>query len=168
MMAMLIAGILPLLFISGCSTPAPRSSGPSPEELGPVISEARGEIINVRDVMITPTASTGAAARGTSSRMGTAAVMGAITGSPVPLVRGVSSVMIDAGRGRLDNRMGEEITVRLKNGNTVMVVQERSDPPMSLGEEVIVVTHGIAGRSEKIRVTREPDDPSAPIGARRL
>ena len=168
MTVLLIAGLWSLLFAAGCSTPAASSAGPSPEELGPVISEARGEIINVRDVMITPTASTGAAARGTSSRMGTAAVMGAITGSPVPLVRSVSSVMIDAGRGRLDNRMGEEITVRLKNGNTVMMVQERSDPPMSLGEEVIVVTRGRPGSSEKIHVTREPDDPSAPIGARRL
>lgn len=131
-----------------------------------MLREVRGEIINVRDVMITPTAATGTAARGTSSRMGTAAVLGAITGSPAPLVRGVSSVMTDAGRGKLDNHMGEEITVRLKNGDTVVVVQNRSDPPMSPGEIVIVVTTGDGSYSQKVRVVRQVEDNSAPIGAR--
>lgn len=154
--------------VSGCSSPSASSSASASglDESGPVLREVRGEIINVRDVMITPTAATGTAARGTSSRMGTAAVLGAITGSPAPLVRGVSSVMTDAGRGKLDNHMGEEITVRLKNGDTVVVVQNRSDPPMSPGEIVIVVTTGDGSYSQKVRVVRQVEDNSAPIGAR--
>lgn len=132
-----------------------------------MIREERGEIVGVRDVMITPAAAGARGTSGTGSRMDSAAVAGAITRSPVPLVRSVSSVMTDAGRGKLDNRMGEEITVRLTDGRVVRVVQDRITPPMSPGELVHVVTSGFPGSPEKIRVIREVEDTSAPIGARR-
>lgn len=163
----LIAGLFPLLLVLGCSSPATGSSDRSQEEFGPVISEEPGEIVSVRDVVITPASAGSRGAPATGTRMGTAAVAGAITRSPVPLVRSVSSVMTDAGRGKLDNHMGEEITVRLKGSRVVRVVQDRSTPPMSPGEPVLVVTSGFPGSPEKIRVIREVEDPSAPIGARR-
>lgn len=168
LLARLVAAVLPLpLLLSGCSSPPASSRASGPEEIGPVISQVPAEIVNVRDVMITPTDAAARGASGPGSRVGKAAALGAISGSPVPLVRVVSSVMSDAGHGKLDNRMGEEITVRVKGGGTMILVQDRSDPPMSPGELVTVVTSGAPGSPEKIRVVREVDDPSAPIGARR-
>jgi outer membrane lipoprotein SlyB len=66
----------------------------------------------------------------------------------------VGSVVGEAGGTKLDNVRGEEITVQLKDGQVVTVVQERSDPPMASGERVLVVTTGSSSNLQRVRVTR--------------
>ncbi|MES1167474.1 MAG: hypothetical protein ABUL68_05665, partial [Pseudomonadota bacterium] len=85
---------------------------------------------------------------------GSAAVVGAITGSPLAIASAVGSLVGEAGGSKLDNVRGEEITVQLKDGQVVTVVQERSDPPMAPGERVLVVTTGSSANLQRVRVTR--------------
>ena len=156
-----------MLFAVGCSSPAAKTPAYGQDEIGQALSRESGEIVSVRDVVITPTPAAARGTPGAGSQVGAAAVVGAITGSPVAIARAVGSVMGEAGGSKLDNKMGEEITVHLKSGRTVTVVQERSSPPLAPGEEIEMVTTGGAGSTQKVRVIRPLEDPSAPIGARR-
>lgn len=122
-----------------------------------------GEVIGVRDVIITPNSRSGS---GTGSRVGAAAMIGAITGSPMAIAGAVGSVMGENGGSKLDNKMGEEITVQLQGGPVIVVVQEQGNLPFISGERVQVVTTGASPYSQKARVVHEVQDASAPIGTR--
>ena len=138
----------------------------SQAETGQAISQQVGEVISVRDVIITPNSPASSGAPGAGSRVGSAAVIGAITGSPIAIASAVGSVMGESGGSKLDNKMGEEITVMLKGGQTVTVVQERGSVPLAPGERVQVVTSGASPYPQKVRVVRQSEDPLAPIGTR--
>ena len=148
-----LAGLVAAL--AGCSS-ATSSRTPvyTQAEIGQAISQQSGEILSVRDVIIAPNSTVSRGAQGAGSRIGGAAVVGAITGSPLAIASAVGSVVGEAGGSKLDNARGEEITVQLKDGQVVTVVQERSDPPMAPGERVIVVTTGSSANLQRVRVTR--------------
>lgn len=155
------------IFLAGCSSPSANTPVYSQAEIGQAINQQAGEIIGVRDVIITPNSATSRGAPGAGSRVGAAAVAGAIYGSPAAIASAVGSVVGEVGGSKLDNKMGEEITVQLKNGQVVTVVQERGDPPMALGESVLVVTTGGTGYStERVRVMRTDVLAAQPIGSR--
>jgi outer membrane lipoprotein SlyB len=149
----LLGGLLAAL--AGCSSAASsRTPIYTQAEIGQAISQQSGEILSVRDVIITPNSTVGRGAQGAGSRIGGAAVVGAITGSPLAIASAVGSVVGEAGGTKLDNVRGEEITVQLRDGQVVTVVQERSDPPMAPGERIVVVTTGSSANLQRVRVTR--------------
>ncbi|HWA08900.1 MAG TPA: hypothetical protein VG838_05470 [Opitutaceae bacterium] len=163
-----VIGAAGLVFlVAGCSSPA-SSSTPvySQSEIGQAISQQSAEIINVRDVIITPNSRTSTGAPGAGSRVGAAAVLGAVTGSPMAIAGAMGSVMGEAGGGRLDNKMGEEITVQTKDGRTMTIVQERGEVPLSPGERVVLITTSGGYSGQKVRVVRQVEAADAPIGAR--
>jgi outer membrane lipoprotein SlyB len=147
---------------AGCSSAA-SSKTPvyTQAEIGQAINQQAGEIVSVRDVIITPNSTVSRGAQGAGSRVGSAAVVGAITGSPLAIASAVGSLVGETGGSKLDNVRGEEITVQLKDGQVVTVVQERSDPPMAPGERVLVVTTGSSANLQRVRVTRTDASPDA-------
>ena len=147
-----LAGLVAAL--AGCSSTSSRTPVYTQAEIGQAISQQSGEILSVRDVIIAPNSTVARGAQGAGSRIGGAAVVGAITGSPLAIASAVGSVVGEAGGSKLDNARGEEITVQLRDGQVVTVVQERSDPPMAPGERVIVVTTGSSANLQRVRVTR--------------
>ena len=151
---------------TGCSSPASRTPVYTQSEIGQAISQQAGEVISARDVIIAPNSTASRGAPGAGSRVGAAAMIGAITGSPVAIANAVGSVVGETGGSKLDNKMGEEITVQLKGGPPVTVVQERGSVPMSPGDQVLVLTTGSATYGQKVRVVRQAEDPDAPIGSR--
>ena len=127
-------------FITGCSS-SPRSNLPvyDSAQIGQVIREQRGEVVAVRDVLIRAP-STPAGSTGTGSRIGAATVAGIITRSPVAVASAVGSVLGGNVGARVDDRLGEEITVMVEGGQSVIIVQERNGPPIGIGERVKVLT----------------------------
>jgi outer membrane lipoprotein SlyB len=108
-------------------------------QVGQVISEQRGTIVDVRDVLIkAPTASAGSS--GTGSRIGAATVAGLATGSPIAAAGAIGSVIGGVAGARADDRQGEEITMVMEDGRTLVVVQERGDTPLAIGEHIRVQT----------------------------
>ena len=55
---------------------------------------------------------------------------GAVVGEAVGAVAGA----------KMDDKVGEEITISIEGGQIVTIVQERSDPPLAPGERVRLVT----------------------------
>lgn len=126
-------------FICGCSSPRANLPVYDSSQIGQVIREQTGEIVSVRDVLIkAPSAPAGST--GAGSRIGAATVAGIITGSPVAVASAVGSVIGGNVGARADDRLGEEITVMVEGGQSVVIVQERNGPPMSIGERVKVIT----------------------------
>ena len=127
-------------FVTGCSSSS-RSNLPvyDSAQIGQVIREQRGEVVSVRDVLIrAPSAPAGST--GAGSRIGAATVAGIITGSPVAVASAVGSVLGSNVGARADDRLGEEITVMVEGGQSVIIVQERNGPPLGIGERVKVLT----------------------------
>lgn len=108
----------------------------------------RGEIISVRDVSIEPAVA--------GRVIGTSAKGPVSATRPTPPARRPSLLGIPMTPGP-QLVPGEEIMVRLNNGQYVLVVQERSSPAMARGEPVRVVTEvaesGIG--AERTRVVRQ-------------
>ena len=124
----------------GCST-ASSSRRPvySASQVGQMISEQQGEVIGVQDVVIqAPTSRSGSA--GAGSQIGSAVVGAAITGSPIQAAAAAGRVLGGIAGAGADNRNGEEITVLLKDGRTVVVVQERGATPFSIGDRVKILS----------------------------
>lgn len=98
-------------------------------------------IVGVRDVMIDP---------------GSGAEMPKV-GVPVPSPLGILRVPVRVPGGTTGTIPGEELAVQLEEGGTILVVQERNDPPFAVGERVRVLHEraslitGIA----KTRIERE-------------
>ncbi|MSU70059.1 MAG: hypothetical protein EXS39_04645 [Opitutaceae bacterium] len=126
--------------LAGCSG-APYSRMPvyDTTQTGQVISEQKGEITAVRDVAIRAPSSH-AGAPGTGSQIGSAAVAGVITGSPIAAASAIGSVVGGMAGARVDDRPGEEITITVEGGKSIVVVQERTDPPLAVGERVKILS----------------------------
>ena len=142
----------------GCAS----SSAPEPvytqAEAGQVIRRQTGEIVAVRDVVITPTPPARRGAAGAGARLGAATAVGAILGSPQVIANAVRAVVRQAGGSHLDNKAGEEIRVQLQGGEIVTVVQERSEPPFAPGEHVeIVLSQNPYQAATSARVVRDDD-----------
>jgi outer membrane lipoprotein SlyB len=125
--------------LAGCMGSATSLPVYDSTQIGQVISEQRGEILAVRDVLIkAPTGRAGSA--GAGSRIGAATAAAAITGSPVAAASAAASVLGGVAGSRADDRMGEELTIQLEGGQTILVVQERGRTPLAAGERVKVRT----------------------------
>jgi len=135
-----LAGALVVIGLTdGCSsssqTPVYNSS-----ETGRIIREERGEIVGVRQAIIKPADIGIFRGGGTGRRIGTAVGAAAATGD-IDQAKAVVGGEIGGSIGaQLDTKAGEEITIRLKSDEIVVVVQERSEPPLSVGERVKVLT----------------------------
>jgi outer membrane lipoprotein SlyB len=100
-----------------------------------MISEQQGEVIGVQDVLIKAQTSQAGSA-GVGSRVGSAAVASAILGSPIHAAVAAGQVIGGIAGASADNKNGEELTILLKDGRTVVVVQERGSVPFAIGEKV--------------------------------
>jgi outer membrane lipoprotein SlyB len=124
--------------LAGCATGSKTPVYES-NQVGQVISEDRGEIIGVQDVLIkAPTTQAGSA--GVGSRMGSAVATSAILGSPISAVIAAGQMIGGAAGAAADNKNGEELTILTKDGRTVVVVQERGDVPFAIGERVKIMS----------------------------
>ena len=131
------AGALSIPFLlSACSSA--RSNRPvySTVEAGQILAERKGEVVEVRDVVITPPKPVEGAGR----QIGRAAGAGVATGSPIGIARGIGEVFGGAVGGQFDGVPGEEIRIRMESGGVITVVQERGERPMMPGDRVRVQT----------------------------
>lgn len=114
-------------------------------EVGQIISEQSGEILAVQEVIIkAPTSRAGSA--GAGSRIGSAAAAAAISGNPVAIAVAASQVIGGAAGAVADNQRGEELTILLKDGRTVVIVQERGRVPFGVGDRVKIMSGGTQDR----------------------
>jgi outer membrane lipoprotein SlyB len=123
---------------AGCAT-ASKTPVYDSTQVGQMISEERGEVIAVQDVVIKARSSQ-AGSPGVGSRMGAAAATSAILGSPIHAAIAAGEMIGGIAGASADNKNGEELTILLKDGRTVMVVQERGETPFSIGERVKIVS----------------------------
>jgi len=146
---------------AGCSSPS-RLPVYDSSQVGSVIKTEGGEVVSVRDVMI-KAPSSAAGSTGMGSRIGAAAGRSAIYGGPSAAVGAAGAVIGEAvgavAGARADDRVGEEITVTVEGGQTVTIVQERSNPPLAPGEKVRIVTGASSGPygGGGTKVVREED-----------
>ena len=147
----------------GCVT-KPNSSVDDSGQLENVTKSQRGEVLAVRDVLIKAPSQT-AGRPGMGARIGSVAGRSAVPGSPGIIAGAVGAVVGEAAGSmagtKADDKMGEEITVLVDGGKTVMIVQERGSIPLASGEKVRIVTGTVTGvyggRSPVTRVVREED-----------
>ncbi len=149
-----------MLMAAGCANS--RSSLPvyDSSQVGSVIKSQGGEIVSVRDVLI-KAPSTNAGSTGMGARIGSAAGRSAIFGGPAAAVGAAGAVVGEAIGGvagaRADDKVGEELTIAVEGGQTITIVQERSDPPMAPGERVRIITgassgpYGTGGNTKVVR-----------------
>lgn len=125
-----LVAVCAVLLTACSSAPRPAYTPPVTRPLE-VLRVERGEIIAVNDVRIEPTSARRVVA--TSSEAKTPA-------GPSPMVRRSPRLLgIPVGTGP-HLIPGEEITVRLNNGQLMMIVQEQSSPAFAKGERVRVIT----------------------------
>jgi outer membrane lipoprotein SlyB len=148
--------------LAGCAT-ASKTPVYESNQVGQVITDQRGEIIGVQDVLIkAPSSSRGSA--GAGSRIGAGAVVGAVLGNPVYAAQAAGDVIGGIVGAGADNQRGEELTILLKDGRSIVVVQERGAVPFSIGDKVKVMT-GSSGSIYGGATTRVQRDEPAIIGA---
>lgn len=132
--------VLAALLLGGCSIAQTVPAAPRP--FGEVESEERGIVVGVHDTML-------------DLRTGQARTLR--TSSPtIPLGPLAVAVPISIGGEKRRDMPGEEITVRLRSGRLVLVVQELSHPAFAPGEEVKILhekPNYISGES-RTRVVR--------------
>jgi outer membrane lipoprotein SlyB len=126
-------------FLGGCSSPAARTPVYDSSQVGHVITEQKGEIIGVQDVVIKARSSTRGSA-GAGSRIGGAAVVGAILGSPIYAAQVAGDVIGSVAGSSMDNERGEELTILMKDGRSIVVVQPRGAVPFAIGDRVRIMT----------------------------
>ena len=97
----------------------------------------KGEVVSVRDVLIKPQPPSGSS---TGAIIGAGVGQTAATGSPGAIGGAVGSVIGATVGGKTDERMGEELTILVEGGNRIVIVQERSVPPLAPGEKVEIIT----------------------------
>jgi outer membrane lipoprotein SlyB len=127
-----------LVALTGCGTSASKTPVYSTSQVGQMISEQKGEIIGVQDVVIKARSSS-AGSTGVGARMGSAAVVAAVLGSPIHAAIAAGEMIGSAAGAGLDNQKGEELTILLKDGRTVVVVQPRGDVPYVIGDRVKIL-----------------------------
>lgn len=96
------------------------------------VSVQKGRIISVRDVVIKNTATTRSSTSSSSGALVTAVRI--LSGSVTAIAGAVGDVIESAQPAD----PGEEITIALDNGGTVVLVQRRSTPPLAPDERVLV------------------------------
>lgn len=133
---------------TGCSSSSSRLPVYDSSQIGSVIKSEAGEVISVRDVLIkAPSSSAGSTGMG--SRIGSAAGRSAIYGGPSAIVGAAGAVIGEAvgsvAGAKMDDRVGEEITILSEGGQTITIVQERSNPPLAPGERIRIVTGSSSG-----------------------
>ena len=139
------AAVAVAALLTGVGCGSSRSNLPvyDSSRVGTVIKSQGGEVLSVRDVLI-KAPSSAAGSTGMGSRIGSAAVRSAIYGGPSAAVGAMGAVVGEAvgavAGAKMDDQVGEEITVSVEGGQTVTVVQERSNPPLAPGERVRIVT----------------------------
>jgi outer membrane lipoprotein SlyB len=132
-LGILLASVSAVTF-TGCATSSSRPIYQS-SQVGQMITEEQGEILDVREVLIqAPHSQAGSA--GVGSRMGGAIAAAAVLGSPIQAAMEGARVVGGIAGANADNKNGEELTIRLKDGRTVVVVQQRGDTPFAIGEKV--------------------------------
>lgn len=135
----LVAGLAGLF--NGCAS----SSKPvyDQSQVGRIIREQKGEIVAVRDVIIKPTDPLGTLRGGTGRQIGSAIGTAAVGGVTRAVERIGSVVGGDIG-AKMDEKAGEEITIRLQNDEEIVIVQERGETPLAVGERVKIQTSASA------------------------
>ena len=132
------------LLLVGCGT-SRRTPVYDRSQVGQIISEQSGEILAVQEVVIkAPTSRAGSA--GAGSRIGSAAAGAAISGNPVAIAVAASQIIGGAAGAIADNQRGEELTILLKDGRTVVIVQERGRVPFGVGDRVRIMSGGTHDR----------------------
>lgn len=121
--------------LTGCGSSSSSRPVYNSSQVGQMISEQQGEIIGVQDVLIKAQTSQ-AGSPGMGSRMGSAAVTSAILGSPIHAAVAAGQAIGGIAGAAADNKNGEELTILLKDGRTVVIVQERGNVPFAVGEKV--------------------------------
>ena len=122
------------LGLVGCAT-ASKTPVYDSSQTGQIITEQQGEIVGVQDVLIkAPTSRAGSP--GVGSRIGSAVGRAAVMGSAIGAAAAAGDVIGGMVGGSSDNKNGEELTILLKDGRTVVVVQERGEVPFTVGEKV--------------------------------
>jgi hypothetical protein len=117
-----VAALSIAALVGGCSMA--QVTPPKPRPIGEIAREEKGEIVTVRDTRID--LSTGMARSMT-------------THSPrIPVGPVGVRVPVTLGGEKKTEIPGEEISVRLRDGKMVMIVQELSSPPFAPGERVRV------------------------------
>ena len=138
---------------AGCShSSRPVYSGPTGTATAVPVSEERGRVVSVRDVEIRDASPNASSTGGTLGR-----AVGIAMGS-VTAIAGAVGDVVDASKKGLP---GEELTILLDDGRTVMIVQERADPPFAPDERVIV-RKGVVAASTSSGSTRVVRDDLLP------
>jgi len=141
-----VSGVLSLA--AGCSSTSSRLPVYDSSQVGAVIKSEAGEVVSVRDVLIKAPSSQ-AGSTGMGSRIGSAAGRSAIYGGPSAIVGAAGAVIGEAvgsvAGAKMDDRVGEELTIVAEGGQTITVVQERSNPPLAPGERVRIITGASSG-----------------------
>jgi outer membrane lipoprotein SlyB len=142
-------------------------------QTGVIMKEKTGQIMSVRDVVIKDPDNGSIFSRGggPGATIGGAAGRAATTGGSVPVAT-AGIIGEEVGRqlgGQLDERAGEEISIRLDEGDEMItIVQERTGPPLAPGERIKVLVPSrtapgsmasiIRGNTNGgVRVVRDPD-----------
>src|ERR1051326_2798465 len=123
--ALIFFATVPFVLLTGCVSTSKQPVYDS-SQVGQMISEQKGEVIGVQDVVIKARTSQ-AGSPGIGSRIGWAAVTSAILGSPIHAAVAAGQALGGIAGAGMDNQQGEELTILLKDGRTVVVVQERGD-----------------------------------------
>jgi len=138
-------GVSAMVFaVAGCGSAAKKpiyTTG----QTGQVIREERGEIVAVRDVVIKPT-DVGILRGGPGRQIGSAVGRAVIAGSVIGAAAAVGGVVGGEIGSKADEKAGEEITIRVAGTEeVVIVVQERGETPLAVGEQVKIQSAGSAG-----------------------
>jgi len=139
-----------LAWLGGCAVA--QSEPMKPRPFGEVASEERGIVASVGDTMID---------------LRTGQVRGMRATQAVPLGPVALGVPVTIGGEKKREVPGEEITVRLPSGRLVLVVQELSQPPFAVGEQVKILhekPNHVTGES-RTKVVR-PEEYESPPRAR--
>jgi outer membrane lipoprotein SlyB len=123
---------------SGCVS-VPKGKVYDASQAGQIISEQKGEVVAVQDVVI-KARSRHAGSPGAGATIGSAAAVGAILGNPLSIATAAGSVVGGIAGATMDNQQGEELTILLKDGRTVVIVQERGEVPFAPGDHVRILS----------------------------
>jgi outer membrane lipoprotein SlyB len=139
--------------VSGCAS-SPNTTVYKAGQTNQMITAQLGEVVAVHDVVIQASSSQSGSA-GTGASIGSA-LGGSILGDPVTAVAGAAGRAVGSSLGAgADNQRGEEITVTLRDGRTVLIVQEKGAIPFAVGDRVKIMTG--SGMMAESRVVRDED-----------
>lgn len=126
----------------GCAVNVAQTAPPSSKPIRDIGREEPGEVVTVRDTKIDLRTGRGAPLR---------------TAAPLGVGPFGVAVPINIGGEKKVEAPAEEITVRLKSGKMIAIVQELSSPPFAPGERVKVIYERVdePGTTPRMQVVRE-------------